>query len=48
MFFKEILEQAGPGRAFLEYLQTQILKILLPHTNHGGFFCGFIISTGLS
>ena len=33
MFYKEILEQAQPGCAFLEHLEAQGLKI---SANHGG------------
>ena len=40
MFYKEIIEQTGPGSAFLEQLEAQILKNLLLRGNHGGAFVG--------
>ena len=38
MFYKEILEQLGPGSAFLEHLETQILKNFPLGANHGDAF----------
>ena len=40
MFYKEIIEQRGPGSAFLEQLEAQISKNLLRRVNHGGTFVG--------
>ena len=40
MFYKEILEQTGPGSAFLEHREAHILKNFLLGTNHGSTFMG--------
>ena len=40
MFYKDILEQAEQGSAFLEYLEAQILKIYPLDPNHGDTFGG--------
>ena len=42
MFYTEIKEQTGPGSAFLEHLEAQILKIFLFSANHAGAFVGSI------
>ena len=38
MFYKEILKQIGPGSAFLEHLEVQILKNSPLDANYGGAF----------
>ena len=38
MFYIEILEQTGPGSAFLDHLEAQILKNLRLSTNHACMF----------
>ena len=40
MFYIEILEQTGPGSAFLDHLEAQILKNLRLSTNHACMFVG--------
>lgn len=47
MCYKEILEQTGPGRAFLEHPGAQILKDYLLDANHGGTFCGYNLRTSV-
>ena len=42
MFYKEIIEQTGPGNAFLEHLESQILKNFPLHANHAGAFVGLL------
>ena len=42
MFNKEIYEQTEPGKAFLEHLEAQILKISQVSAKHGGTFVGLM------
>ena len=42
MFYKEIKEQTGPGSAFLEHFQAQILKMYPLCASHFGVFVSLI------
>lgn len=40
-------EEIGPGNAFYEYLELQILRLVFLGTKHGGTFMGSMYVPGL-